>query len=106
MNGKAIPLDKDGYLKRLNDWNREVGEAIARAEDIELTDAHWEVLEALQSYYQEYDHAPAMRPFVKYTSKVLGKDKGNSIYLMQLFPQSPARIAARIAGLPRPKNCL
>jgi tRNA 2-thiouridine synthesizing protein E len=47
-----------------------------------------------------------MRPLVKRTGQALGADKGRSIYLQQLFPPSPARIASKIAGLPRPANCL
>ena len=47
-----------------------------------------------------------MRPFVKLVKDQLGKDKGNSIYLMELFGPSPAKMAAKCAGLPRPTNCL
>jgi tRNA 2-thiouridine synthesizing protein E len=47
-----------------------------------------------------------MRPLVKYIGQRLGKEKGNSIYLLQLFPGSPAKLASKIAGLPRPENCL
>ena len=47
-----------------------------------------------------------MRPLVKYVSQTLGSDKGSSIYLLQLFPGSPAKVASKIAGLPRPEHCL
>jgi tRNA 2-thiouridine synthesizing protein E len=47
-----------------------------------------------------------MRPLVKQVREQLGEDKANSIYLMQLFPGSPAKLLAKIAGLPRPTNCL
>ena len=50
--------------------------------------------------------SPAMRPLAKYIKLHLGAEKANSIYLMQLFPQSPAKYLAKIAGLPRPENCL
>jgi tRNA 2-thiouridine synthesizing protein E len=43
---------------------------------------------------------------VKAVKQSLGDDKGRSIYLMQLFPGSPAKLAARLAGLPKPDNCL
>ncbi len=49
---------------------------------------------------------PSNRLFVKAVKEALGEDKGNSIYLMQLFPGTPAKTACRIAGLPRPTNCL
>jgi tRNA 2-thiouridine synthesizing protein E len=47
-----------------------------------------------------------MRTLVKYTSKELGAQKGRSIYLLKLFPGNPARLACKIAGLPKPPNCL
>ncbi len=105
-NDQAISLDKDGYLKHLDDWNPEVAELLAAHENIQLTDAHWEILDLLRSFYREFELSPAMRPLVKYTSQVLGPEKGRSIYLTRLFPPSPALIASKIAGLPRPTNCL
>lgn len=101
-----IPLDKEGFLRDLADWSPDVAAHIARQENIELTDAHWEVLHLLRDYYQEFDSSPAMRALVKYCSLKLGTDKGKSIYLMSLFPGSPAKIGSKIAGLPKPDNCL
>ena len=98
-------LDKEGYLVNLDDWNKDTAKHLAAINTIELTPAHWEIIEALRSFYQHYAHAPSQRPFVKYIRQVLGEHKGNSIYLMQLFPGSPAKVAAQIAGLPRPTHC-
>lgn len=106
VGGKAISTDKEGYLKNLDDWSETIATAIAEQEGIRLSEAHWDVIKLLQQFYQEFDLSPAMRALVKYTGKHLGKDKGNSIYLMSLFPPSPAKIASKIAGLPRPANCL
>ncbi|WP_221795512.1 TusE/DsrC/DsvC family sulfur relay protein [Oceanobacter mangrovi] len=100
------PLDKDGFLVNLADWSPQVAEQLAEAESISLTEAHWEVLNQLRAFYQEFDLSPAMRPLSKYLKAQLGPDKASSIYLLQLFPGSPAKIAAKIAGLPRPENCL
>lgn len=98
--------DKEGYLLNLEDWSEQVAEAIARAAGIELTPAHWEIIRLVRDFYAEYEVSPAMRPLVKAVREQLGADKGNSIYLMTLFPGSPAKLLARIAGLPRPTNCL
>ena len=99
-------FDKEGFLRNLDDWNREVAEQIALAEGIDLTAAHWEIIELLREYYREFDSSPAMRPLVKYCRLKLGEDKGRSIYLMSLFPGSPAKIGSKLAGLPKPDNCL
>ncbi|MGY0219940.1 TusE/DsrC/DsvC family sulfur relay protein [Endozoicomonadaceae bacterium StTr2] len=101
----TLNLDKDGYLLDITDWSPEVAEQLAAMDSITLSAAHWEIIQVLQDFYQAFEHAPSMRPFAKYIASKLGKEKSSGIYLMQLFPESPARVAARIAGLPRPDNC-
>ena len=99
-------FDKEGFLRHLDDWSPAVAEQIASGEGLELTDNHWEIIELLRAYYREFDDSPAMRPLVKYCALNLGPDKGKSIYLLSLFPGSPAKIGSKIAGLPKPDNCL
>lgn len=106
IDGCTIATDKDGYLKNLDDWNPAIASHLAAVEDISLSEAHWEIIDLLRAFYKEFEISPAMRVLVKHTGKVLGPEKGRSIYLTQLFPPSPARIASKIAGLPRPTNCL
>ena len=106
IDNRQIALDKEGFLENLTDWNEAVAQALAQREQIELTAAHWEIIRALQDFYRQFEHSPPMRVLVKYVKQQLGDDKGNSIYLLQLFPGSPAKLAAKIAGLPRPTNCL
>jgi tRNA 2-thiouridine synthesizing protein E len=98
--------DADGFLLHSEDWNKAVARQLAAEEQILLQDAHWEVLLMLRSYYETHEHAPAMRALVSLTRRKLGAEKGHSVYLLQLFPGSPARIAAKLAGLPRPDHCL
>lgn len=106
LKNKSINVDKEGFLIDLNDWNEVTAEAIAKEEGIDLTEAHWEVIHLLRQFYQEFELSPAMRPLVKYVGQQLSKDKGNSMYLLTLFPGSPAKFASKIAGLPKPDNCL
>lgn len=106
LNGELIELDKNGYLVNLEDWSRDVATLLAQEENISLTAEHWEIIDALRTFYQEYQISPAMRALVKYIERELGQEKGRSIYLLGLFPPSPAKIASKIAGLPRPTNCL
>lgn len=106
VDGCEYPTDKEGYLRRREDWTPELAEALARQEAITLTGKHWEIIKLLREFYVEYQISPAMRPLVKRVGQVLGPEKARSIYLLQLFPPSPAKIASKIAGLPRPTNCL
>ncbi len=102
----TLDTDKEGYLVNLQDWNREVANLIAEHEGIELNEVHWQVLEALREFYATTDVSPAMRPFVKLVGERVGAQVGSSIGLMQLFGPSPAKTAAKIAGLPKPTHCL
>ncbi|MEM9760548.1 MAG: TusE/DsrC/DsvC family sulfur relay protein [Pseudomonadota bacterium] len=102
----APACTEEGFLRNVDDWNRDVARLLARREGIELTEEHWEVLYLLRDYWGAFDSSPAMRALVKYVRLQLGEEKGRSIYLLRLFPGSPAKIGSKIAGLPKPANCL
>lgn len=104
--GKDIEVDEEGYLTNLADWNRDVAEYLAKEEKVDMTDAHWEVIDFLREYYDEYQIAPAIRVLTKAIGKKLGADKGNNKYLYELFPYGPAKQACKIGGLPKPTGCI
>lgn len=107
MRDQPFPLlDKEGYLVDLNDWTPVVAEQLATADSISLTHAHWQVIDLLRTFYAQTDTSPAMRALVKLVREKLGVEQGSSVYLMRLFGGSPAVTAAKVAGLPRPTNCL
>ena len=99
-------FDKEGFLRELGDWTPAVAQQIARAEGIELNEAHWEIIELLRDFYQRFEASPANRALVKFTAQELGAEKGRSIYPLSLFPGSPAKLGSKVAGLPKPDNCL
>jgi len=102
----SIEVDDEGYLRNLDDWSPDIAKQLAEAEGIVLSPDHWELIKVIRDFYNDYEHSPAMRPLVKSVKIKLGEDKGKSIYLMKLFPGSPAKLLAKIAGLPKPDNCL
>ncbi|KAB2308285.1 TusE/DsrC/DsvC family sulfur relay protein [Betaproteobacteria bacterium SCN2] len=106
VNGVSIETDEEGFLVNLSDWNPDVALELAKGESIELTDQHWEVINFLREYYDEYQIAPAVRVLTKAIGKKLGPDKGNSKYLYDLFPYGPGKQACKIAGLPKPTGCI
>ena len=105
MNAQA-EVDKEGFLVDLRDWNEAVAAQIAHAAGIELTPAHWQIISMLREFYHATGLSPSMRPLVKLVRERVGPEHGTSIHLHQLFRGSPAKVAAKIAGLPRPTNCL
>ncbi len=106
LNDIAVESDEEGYIKEIGLWDRDLAELIAKEENIEMTDDHWEVVNFLRNYYEEYQIAPAIRVLTKAIKKSMGADKGNSKYLYELFPYGPAKQACKIAGLPKPTGCI
>ncbi len=106
LNERTVKLDKEGFLINLDDWSEAVANAIAQQDGISLNEAHWEIIYLVRNFYQTFQISPSMRALVKRTEQMLGAEKGKSVYLLQLFPTSPAKFASKIAGLPKPANCL
>ena len=108
MTKTAAPeRNNEGFLEDAWTWSPEIGIEIASESGIELNENHWEIIMFLRGFYKEHEISPpSNRLFVKAVREAMGEEKGNSIYLMQLFPGTPAKTACRIAGLPRPTNCL
>ena len=100
LTGKAIQLDADGHLANRNDWNEDMARELAAQEGIpELTPQHWAVINFMRSVFEKEGDAPSIRRLTKES----GVDTKT---LYQLFPKGPAKRAARIAGLPKPKGCI
>ena len=106
LNGKSYETDEEGYLTNLGDWSEDVAGYIAQQENVAMTPNHWEVINFLRTYYNDYQIAPAVRVLTKAIGKTLGPEKGNSKYLYELFPYGPAKQACKIAGLPKPTGCV
>ncbi|MHB1021296.1 MAG: TusE/DsrC/DsvC family sulfur relay protein [Acidobacteriaceae bacterium] len=98
--GKTLALDADGHLANRNEWNEEIARELALQEGIpELTPQHWTVINFMRKVYEEDGDAPSIRR--------LTKESGvDTKALYQLFPKGPAKRAAKIAGLPKPKGCI
>ncbi|MDH5477653.1 MAG: TusE/DsrC/DsvC family sulfur relay protein [Nitrospinota bacterium] len=106
LNGVTYETDEDGYLVNVDQWNKDVAVVLAKDEGVEMSDNHWEVVDFLREYYEEYKIAPMIRILTKAIGKKLGKEKGNTKYLYELYPGGPAKQACKIAGLPKPTGCV
>jgi tRNA 2-thiouridine synthesizing protein E len=98
--GVTVARDDEGFLVDPAQWTREIGMEIARESGIpELTDRHWTVVEFMRERYLTTGTAPSIRS--------LGKESGVPIKeLYQLFPKGPAKLAAKIGGIPKPRGCI
>jgi sulfur relay protein, tusE/dsrC/dsvC family len=106
LNGTSYQADNDGYLLNLDDWSETFATLMAERDGITLTPEHWEIIQLVREFYQEYKTSPAIRMLVKVMSQKFGEEKGNSRYLQRLFPDGPAKQATKFAGLPKPAKCL
>jgi tRNA 2-thiouridine synthesizing protein E len=98
--GADVDVDAEGFMTDPAQWNERVAAVIAAAAGIvELTDRHWLVVNFMRSTYLESGSAPSIR--------TLGKASGVPIKeLYQLFPKGPAKLAAKVAGIPKPRGCI
>jgi tRNA 2-thiouridine synthesizing protein E len=106
LNNHTIPADDNGYLLDHTMWSEALVEIIAAEEKIKMTDAHWQIVRFVRAFYEEYDTSPAIRALVKALQQEFGPEIGNSRHLQRLLPQGPAKMASKLAGLPKPAKCL
>ena len=98
--GHAVELNDEGFFLDPDQWTEDMATEIATNEGItELTDKHWQVIRFMRKEYAEKGTGPTVR--------VLGKTSGVSVKeLYELFPKGPAKTAAKIAGIPKPRGCI
>jgi tRNA 2-thiouridine synthesizing protein E len=99
-------VDEEGFLENPATWCEDFARRVAAEETLVLTAQHWQLIRLVRQFHDQYGFPPSMRPLVKYAGMHLGPEQGRSIYLLQLFPPSPARLLCKLAGLHKPKNCL
>ena len=98
VNTLKVDRNQEGYLTDFSQWNKEVGEQIAKEEGIEMTPRHWEVINWIQEQVKA-DKALSIRGIKK--SGVLDIKE-----FYALFPGGPLKISTKIAGVPKPKSCI
>jgi TusE/DsrC/DsvC family sulfur relay protein len=100
LAGSMVEVDGEGFLADPAQWSREMAEEIAARNGVSaLTDRHWAVIDFMRTTYLGTGSAPSIR--------TLGKASGVPIKeLYQLFPKGPAKLAAKIAGIPKPRGCI
>ena len=98
--GVDVAVNDEGFLEQPEQWTEDVAIEIARHEGIDrLTAQHWQVINFMRKEYFEKGTGPTVR--------ALGKTSGVSVKeLYQLFPKGPAKLAAKIAGIPKPRGCI
>jgi tRNA 2-thiouridine synthesizing protein E len=96
----SVDVDAEGFLTDADQWNEQIAEQIARENGIpELSERHWLVVKFMRERYLTTGNAPSIRS--------LGKESGVPVKeLYELFPKGPAKLAAKIGGIPKPRGCI
>ena len=96
----SVELNDEGFFVHPEQWDESMVATLARAEGIDpVTDRHLEVVRFVRHEFDTKGTGPTVR--------VLGKPSGVTVKeLYQLFPKGPAKVAARIAGIPKPRGCI
>ncbi len=98
--GKQVEVDDEGFMTNPDQWNEEIAKVLAAEEGIpELTDGHWKVINFVRSDYSEKGQVPTIRRMKK-----VGNIATKELY--ELFPNGPAKKAARVSGLSKPQGCV
>ncbi len=106
FDGKSFEVDEEGYLTDWQVWQEGMAGEMAKADGLELTQEHWDIIKFLRDYFTKYQIAPMIKILTKEIAKTMGKEKGNTKYLYHLYPAGPAKQACRYAGLPKPTGCV
>ena len=101
VNGRRIETTENGYLESLDDWDRDVADAIAAEEGITLSQDHWDVIEYLRdAYVNNNGEQPNNRAILKTMQAKWSDRKVDNKTLFDLYPGNPSKQAGKIAGLP------
>jgi len=96
--GKTVAVNEEGYLVNFSQWDKTIGEELAKEADINLTPSHWNLIDYLQDEYKKE---------VPLTIRKIGKSGVVDIKgFYQLFPTAPLKTASKIAGIPKPVSCI
>ena len=102
----SLELDQDGHLVDYTIWNETVAQELANTLSLELTAWHFEILHAVRQSYQQFGHSPATRPLIKFLMKTVSADINNAVLQDKFNTGLVARHLSRLAGIPKPPNCL
>ena len=97
--GRQVDVNDEGFLTDATQWTPDVGEAIADELGLQLTPEHWKVI----AFCREDAAREGQPPGLRRISKLSGVGTKE---LYTLFPKGPGKLAARVAGLPKPHGCV
>ena len=94
----TIEVNEEGFMTKFSEWNKGIGEELAKESGINLTPRHWQILDYIQDEYKKE---------VPLSIRKIGKSGVVDIKeFYELFPKAPLKTATKIAGVPKPASCI
>ncbi|MGV6825834.1 MAG: TusE/DsrC/DsvC family sulfur relay protein [bacterium] len=106
FEGKAIPVDEEGFLLDTSDWSPALASHIANQIEVDMSAAHWEVVQFIRDHFDTTTSVPELRVFLKHLREKYGKDQATRKYVYQLFPYGYGQQACKIAGMRKPRKLM
>ncbi len=97
--GHDVQVDAEGFMTEYDEWDEEVGTALAAQIGIDMTDEHWQVVRFLREDFSQEGQTATIR-------RVANVGGIPTKQLFMLFPKKPAKKMSYIAGLPKPAGCV
>ena len=97
--GKEVQVNDEGFMTNPSEWTKEIAIELAKEEGIELTDAHWKIIDFCRTSASSSGAVPTLRTITT-ESGVSTKE------VFALFPKGPAKKVAKISGLGKPEGCV
>ena len=105
VNGRKVATDQERYIQNMDEWSEDYAIALAKIEELELTQDHWEVIHYIRDYHEEHQVQAQVRDMIKHFKKVWGPERGNNRYLHDIFPMGgPQKQGNRLAGIRKTKG--
>ncbi len=97
--GYQVEVNDEGFLTQPDQWTEELAQELAKLIGLELTDAHWTIINFLREDYAAQGETATLRRVSTQTGTPVKS-------LFALFPGKPAKKMAYVSGLPKPKGCV
>ncbi len=100
IDDREVEFNDSGYMIDFDEWDDEIANALAAADDLKLTDNHWAVINYIREFYGEFEVTPSVTSVIKVFGEDISEPELDAMIIDKLFPQDGYSQACRIAGLP------
>lgn len=99
----VLGIHDDAAIAEFKNWDKQQALDIAKSMELRLTDAHWQVISFIRTYFANAGELRHARELLDVLAERF-ETEGGAKYLFQLFPGGPITQGCRLAGVQVPKD--